>query len=364
MSSFKDGAGVVVPCRQQIDQELRNMSEFDKIASAGAATIIALIPIIFSNSDLPTADVLELYMIGEYVLAFFSAGLTYGLPVSQQRSHRPIKAKDLSSSEDISNALSPLPSFYWRYAYLYNVCFVFMQVILLLGYVTFNAQPILGNIHPILVCPGTAMLVMYIAVFSTPVLVGSVWLLALIFTFRGKPGGLERTYHRNDLYPSRNVEGKYFRQLVVKLGSWFVRELTFRREHRIVLYPSRQENGNGRRLVFARLLLGTGRVVMLILLTTTFGSVYGATFPTAIGRMSITAGFLFFSRTISIVHSQYISAGTTFVTYDTDDERKEVMEKWRELHQSDSSQVPLQGLGSRVPTQPPRVSLSLPRRTG
>ncbi|KAH7077389.1 hypothetical protein FB567DRAFT_608500 [Paraphoma chrysanthemicola] len=347
MSSFNHGAGLVVPCHQQINGALENMTEYEKTAAAAAATVIALTPLIFSNADLPTANVVELFMTGEYILAFFSAGLTYGLPTSQQRSRQPIKAKDISNSKTtILKELSPPSVFYWRYVWIFRVCFMFMQGVLLFGCVFFNAQPILGNMHPIWVCPKTGMLIFHIAVVLIPAGVGFVWLSFLFFACRRKREERDTRYHCIDLYPGKDIKGKDFGHVAQRFGLRFARLLASRIERRIILYPSRQEDGNGRRFIFARLFLGLGNIIMVILFTAAFGSVYGATFPTAIGRMLIMAGFLLISRQLCVVHSRYVCAGTIFVTYNIEkpEEKDQVMSKWTELDQSCGSQVPLVSL--------------------
>src|SRR5947207_2238087 len=93
------GAGFLIPCQQEIDQILKETSEFDKLASAAAATIVALIPLVLSISGPPTANVAELYLMDERFVSFLTAGLTFGMPAAQERSHHLLEANNISNQD-------------------------------------------------------------------------------------------------------------------------------------------------------------------------------------------------------------------------------------------------------------------------
>ena len=95
-----DGVGFRTPCRQEIDDMMASMSEFDKAASAAAATILTLLPALLTFAPIPTANLRELMYIS-WSLAFWTGGMTFGLPVSQKSTisrAKIIKGKDFIDS--------------------------------------------------------------------------------------------------------------------------------------------------------------------------------------------------------------------------------------------------------------------------
>ncbi|KAF5253438.1 hypothetical protein FANTH_1673 [Fusarium anthophilum] len=75
-----DAIGWDVSCRDNINKLLDTWSEYDKWGSSAATTITALVPLLISVWGLPTADILELYLVDEHLVAVITAGLTFALP--------------------------------------------------------------------------------------------------------------------------------------------------------------------------------------------------------------------------------------------------------------------------------------------
>jgi hypothetical protein len=276
------GAGFLIPCRQEINQILIETSEFDKLASAAAATIVALIPLVLSISGPPTANVAELYLMDERFVSFLTAGLTFGMPAAQHRSYYFLEANNVSD-QDISR---PSIAHTGRscYIWLHPSLFAAMQLVLLVAVFILNSSLILGDVHPILVCNGMTLLVMHIGLACMVPIVGLIWFLAINCKYR------THIYRHRDLviYPSSNFE-------------------------------------EGGRSVIAKLLSGFARSLVTILLTLLFGSVYGASLKTALIRVLTVAVFVLCSRASSIWYARWIGAQKIFVTYENENEKKRLV---------------------------------------
>jgi hypothetical protein len=287
-----NGAGFLIPCQQKIDQILRETSEFDKLASAAGATIVALIPLVLSISGPPTANVAELYLMDERFVSFLTAGLTFGMPAAQERSHHLLEANNVSD-QDILRPSIVHTGWSCRYKWLHRSLFAAMQLVLSAAVLILNGSLILGDVHPIWVCSGVPLVVVHIGLGCMVLVVGLIWFLAIHCNYR------THTYRHRALviYPSSNFE-------------------------------------EGGRSVIAKLLSGFARSFVTILLTFVFGSVYGASLTTALIRVSTVAAFVFCSRALSIWYARSIGAQKIFVTYENENEKKRVVQLWRSKHPS------------------------------
>lgn len=94
------GVGIPVPCRPNENRILDDTSEFDKVASAVASTIMFLVPALLSFTHLPTASIKNLLAFNTEA-AFCTAAMTLGLhnqSLSTLRSTVVIKAKEFCKS--------------------------------------------------------------------------------------------------------------------------------------------------------------------------------------------------------------------------------------------------------------------------
>lgn len=90
------GVGIPVPCRPDGNRILDSTSEFDKVASAVASTIMFLVPTLLSFADLPTASIKNLLSFNTEA-AFCTAAMTLGLrnkSLSTLRSTAMIEGKE------------------------------------------------------------------------------------------------------------------------------------------------------------------------------------------------------------------------------------------------------------------------------
>lgn len=90
------GVGIAVPCRPEENRILNNTSEFDKVASAVASTIMFLVPALLSFAHLPTASIKNLLCFNTEA-AFCTAAMTLGLQnqsLGTLRSTAVIEAKE------------------------------------------------------------------------------------------------------------------------------------------------------------------------------------------------------------------------------------------------------------------------------
>lgn len=98
------GVGIDVFCRPTYNYALVNTSEFDKVASAVASTIMVLVPALLSFAPLPTASIRTLLYFN-IEAALCSAAMTLGLynkSLSTLRSIAVLKVKDFCDERTIS----------------------------------------------------------------------------------------------------------------------------------------------------------------------------------------------------------------------------------------------------------------------
>ncbi|KAH7235329.1 hypothetical protein BKA59DRAFT_484689 [Fusarium tricinctum] len=249
-----DAIGWDVACRDNINKFLDTWSEYDKWGSSAATTITALIPLLISVWGLPTADILELYLVDEHLVAAFTAGLTFALPVRQEPSFKKLTETLLRSHS--RRSLVPEPTCHNRLKFfLYRLAFVLSQMAIILLAIGFNHFLIDSPPQPFWSCP-TGPAVWHICFLLAIPSVGFIWWSVLVITYRKMP-----------------LEG----------GSG------------IVLY--------NRRFAFhplIQLLPGLLQALLTILYTFMFAVLYGTSIRSALERVIIMAFAVFLSRALSL----------------------------------------------------------------
>lgn len=99
------GVGIDVSCRPRDNHTLVHTSEFDKVASAVASTIMVLVPALLSFAPLPTASIRTLLYFN-IEAALCSAAMTLGLYNKSQStlsSTAVMRASDLCGESTISS---------------------------------------------------------------------------------------------------------------------------------------------------------------------------------------------------------------------------------------------------------------------
>lgn len=125
-----DGIGWHVDCRDTIEAFIAAMSEYDKFGSAAATTITAIVPLLVAIWSLPTADILELYLLDEHIMAVITAGITLGLPVRQTRTLKCLTEEYLRSHSPLHISV-PKPGTR-SHGYPRRAAFVTAQILVLL----------------------------------------------------------------------------------------------------------------------------------------------------------------------------------------------------------------------------------------
>lgn len=97
------GAGVSIACRPSDNEYLRETSDFDKLASAVASTIMTLIPALLTFTPLRTAKISSLGFLSTEA-AFFTAAMTFGLfnkGMHTLARDRTLKVADLCTLQNV-----------------------------------------------------------------------------------------------------------------------------------------------------------------------------------------------------------------------------------------------------------------------
>jgi hypothetical protein len=139
----------------------------------GACTIVNL------RLGSATADIRELYLMGEHVVAGITAGLTFGLPIRQESSFTHPTDEALQSLR----LSAPNPNCRDRHARRYRLLFAAAQTSILLSAIGFNCFAADFPPQPFWSCPAGTLIWHVMFVSAIPV-VGLAWLCALCITYR------------------------------------------------------------------------------------------------------------------------------------------------------------------------------------
>ncbi|KAH8731589.1 hypothetical protein GQ44DRAFT_698983 [Phaeosphaeriaceae sp. PMI808] len=96
--------------------------------------------------------------------------------------------------------------------------------------------------------------------------------------------------------------------------------------------------------------------MIIITLASIFGSVYGASIMTALIRVATVVVYVFSSRILSVWYSRCICAQKVFVTYEDENGKNSIINRYNRMYPSSLTQS--QVLGSRqqaIPSTPPRI---------
>ena len=257
-----DGIGWHIQCRGSINEFLAAMSEYDKWGSSAATTIMALIPLLISVWGLPTADIRELYLIDEHLVAGVVAGLTFGLPTPQASSFKQLTEEDLQSQGlDLS---APKSNCHDRHGRLYRLLFFATHIAISLSAICFTNFVTDSPPQAFWSCPSGPVIWHVIFIGIIP-LVGLSWWFALHITYQKIPG-------------RRAISG------VILYNRKFV------------LHPA------------IRLVPGLLHALFTILYTFMFAVLYGTSIRSALERVLFVTFLVFMCRTLSLWYASTLKA--------------------------------------------------------
>jgi len=256
--------------------------------------------------ELPTASIHELVLTDYDSLAIITAGLTFGLPVTQESSGTAVKAADCLRDGFPRNKHDRNGSLRTRCSkHMFSGVFALLQLLLVLMIALLNRTTFKSGVRTLWGCHGSAHTMWHVGFLLPIPIIGITWYCFLRWTHHteGRAG----------------TDG----QLIV-----------YRRRHWVQsIHP------------FADLLPGLAQMLMTVYFTFLFSTIYGVSVMAALVRVMTVATFLFVSRAASLWFARAASErhSKLLVRCENKDEMKNVLTRWEQS----------QSLGTRTATAQP-----------